>query len=141
MAKLRHVAINCEDPEEVATFYKQVFDLEEVGRRGDLSQAGAIFLTDGVVNIALVKIADPNFPNARPFGLNHVGFLVEDMKAAQQKAIDHGATMLIETADLKTFAAKHGVEVNLEAPREIKMRTPQGVAFDISTEGWPGALW
>ena len=32
MAKIKHVAITCEDPDAVAKFYKEGFDLFEVAR-------------------------------------------------------------------------------------------------------------
>ena len=53
-AKLRHVAINCEDLEGEAQFFKDAFDLEEVGRAGDVTKSGAIYMSDGVMNIALL---------------------------------------------------------------------------------------
>ena len=32
MAKIKHIAITCEDPDAVAKFYKEGFDLFEVAR-------------------------------------------------------------------------------------------------------------
>src|SRR5690348_7501933 len=69
MAKLRHVAINCENLDESAKFYAEAFEMEEVGRVGDMEKGGAVYLSDGVVNVALIKITDPNFPNYKPDGL------------------------------------------------------------------------
>ena len=81
-AKLRHVASNCEDLEGEAQFFKDAFDLQEVGRAGDVTKSGAIYMSDGVMNIALIRIEDPDFPNYNPQGLNHIGFVVEDLDAA-----------------------------------------------------------
>jgi hypothetical protein len=55
-------------------FHSELFELERMGRVGT-DDAGAVYLSDGVVNLALIKVA-PDFPNAKPDGLNHIGFVV-----------------------------------------------------------------
>jgi catechol 2,3-dioxygenase-like lactoylglutathione lyase family enzyme len=130
------VSIKCDDLEATAKFYKEVFDLKEMGRRGNFERGGAIYLSDGVVNLALVKISDPNFPNYKPDGLNHIGFLVDDLDAAVAHAQKHGATISIDPAEQRAHAAKHGVmDVT-----EVKLRTPDGVSFDLAAVPWPGAV-
>ena len=126
MAKLRHVAINVDNLETEANFYKAAFELEEVGRAGG-EEAGAIYLSDGVINVALIKIPDPNFPNYNPRGLNHVGFVVDDLDAAIDRAEKAGA---VATVDRNNKMA--GVTW------EMKMKAPSGIAFDLSDHGWPG---
>lgn len=126
MAKLRHIAINCEDLETEAAFYTAAFELQEVGRVGG-GESGAIYLSDGVVNVALIKMDDPNFPNYRPMGLNHVGFVVKDLDAAISRAEQAGA---VATVDKEHMMAG--------ATWEMKMKAPSGVAFDLSDHGWPG---
>ena len=88
---------------------------------------GAAFLSDGVVNLALIRIADPNFPNYMPRGLNHIGFVVEDLDATIDRAEALGA---VSTVDRNHKDAG--------ATWEMKMKTPSGVAFDLSDHGWPG---
>jgi catechol 2,3-dioxygenase-like lactoylglutathione lyase family enzyme len=127
MAKLRHVAINCENLDEAAKFYTDAFELEEVGRAGDMEKGGAVYLSDGVINVALIKITDPDFPNYKPEGLNHIGFVVDDVDAAVERVQALGAT-----AQNDPSAAGAG------ATWEIKMKTPDGVGFDLTTHGWPG---
>jgi catechol 2,3-dioxygenase-like lactoylglutathione lyase family enzyme len=128
MAKLRHVAINCQDLESAAAFYTQAFELEEVGRAGDISSMGAIYLSDGTVNVALIKIDDPDYPNAKPDGLNHIGFVVDDIDKAVALVEKHGATAMADPA----ATAGSG------ATWETKMWTPDGVSFDLTAHGWPG---
>jgi catechol 2,3-dioxygenase-like lactoylglutathione lyase family enzyme len=127
MAKLRHIAINCDDLETSAKFYTQAFELEEVGRAGDISSMGAIYLSDGTVNVALIKISDPDFPNAKPEGLNHIGFVVPDVDQAVARVEALGATAVVDP-----HAAGSG------ATWEMKMKTPDGVGFDLTQHGWPG---
>jgi catechol 2,3-dioxygenase-like lactoylglutathione lyase family enzyme len=127
MAKLRHVAINCENLDESAKFYAEAFEMEEVGRAGDMEKGGAVYLSDGVVNIALIKITDPDFPNYKPHGLNHIGFVVDDVDAAVARVTSLGAVPQNDPT-----AAGAG------ATWEIKMKAPDGVGFDLTTHGWPG---
>jgi hypothetical protein len=54
--KLRHVAIRCDDLEWGAKHYAETFELEEVGRAGDIHKSGAVYLSDGVMNVALIKV-------------------------------------------------------------------------------------
>lgn len=130
MAKLRHVAIMCDDPAAAAEFYTKAFGLQELDRLGDLNVKGGIYLTDGTINIALIKVTDPNYPNAKPMGLNHIGFVVEDTAEAVATAKQLGAVDLVgEHVD---------GDVQEDATYEVKMRTPDGVAFDLSAHGWPG---
>ena len=93
MAKLRHVAIQCDDPDRTARFYREVFEMKEMYRIGLQDGAeGAIYLSDGTVNLALIRITRPDFPNYRPKGLNHIGFVVDDLDKAVAQAEAHGAS-------------------------------------------------
>jgi len=49
MAKIKHIAITTENPGEVAEFYKNAFDMEEIRR----SDNGAVFLSDGYINLTI----------------------------------------------------------------------------------------
>ena len=126
MAKLRHVAINVDDLDKEAEFYKAAFELEEISRVGKPDN-GAVYLSDGTINVALIRMSDPNFPNYNPRGLNHVGFVVEDLDKAITDASNAGAISLVDP--------KHR---DAGATWEMKMKTPSGVAFDLSDHGWPG---
>src|SRR5919205_666758 len=54
MPKLRHVAVHTSDPDKTAEFYKQVFDMVEVGRT-DSPLATGVYLSDGDLNMAVLK--------------------------------------------------------------------------------------
>lgn len=126
MAKLRHIAINVDDLDKDAEFYTKTFELEEVGRAGT-SDMGAVYLSDGVMNIALIKISDPDYPNYKPHGLNHMGFVVESMDKAIANAVEQGAVCMVDPDDRDAGATW-----------EMKMKAPSGVQFDFSEHGWPG---
>jgi catechol 2,3-dioxygenase-like lactoylglutathione lyase family enzyme len=73
MPKIRHLALVCMDPEKLAKFYCEVFDMKVVGR-SNRSGRGNVFLTDGYMNLALLS----QKAEGKPCGLNHFGFQVED---------------------------------------------------------------
>lgn len=78
MAKLRHIAINTSNLEAEVSFWKNAFELEEVGRAGT-PENGACYLSDGCINLAIICISDPEYPNYDPQGLNHLGFVCENI--------------------------------------------------------------
>lgn len=129
-AKLRHVSIKVDDLDASTRLYTELFEMKEVGRAGSGIETGAVYLSDGVMNLALIKLA-PGDQNWHPEGLNHIGFVVDDLDAAVARAEALGATALKSTWDRATVEAAGGTW-------EIKMRTPDGVAFDFSQHGWPG---
>jgi catechol-2,3-dioxygenase len=69
MPKIRHLAIICMDPEKLAKFYSEVFEMKIVARNG----RNNVFLTDGYMNLALLSQKAEGKQN----GLNHFGFHVE----------------------------------------------------------------
>jgi catechol-2,3-dioxygenase len=71
MPKLRHLAIRTEDTGKLASFYKEVFEMEVLHK--DKDEGGAIYLTDGYFNLAILPNKDQNSRN----GLYHFGFEVE----------------------------------------------------------------
>ena len=71
MPKLRHLAIRTEDTGKLAQFYMDVFEMELMHK--DKKEGGAIFLSDGYFNLAILPNHEQNAPN----GLYHFGFQVE----------------------------------------------------------------
>ena len=80
MAKIKHIAITCEDPDAVAKFYKEGFDLVEVARN-----ARQVQLSDGDINLTILKWktdedADVG-PNGENYsGIHHIGFQVDSLE-------------------------------------------------------------
>ncbi|HXJ00144.1 MAG TPA: VOC family protein [Micropepsaceae bacterium] len=118
MAKLRHIALIVTDPEASAKFYEQAFDLKRVGqaRRG-------IYLSDGTVNLALLRVEG----NEKP-GVYHFGAWVDDLAEGEKKATDAGASYLA------------GRPTSPNSFYECKYRDPDGIVFDITHNGWVGAV-
>ena len=130
MANLRHIAIVVRDLEKAARFYEEVFDLKRVGR-DDLEFASGIYLSDGVVNLALLKYhgkKGSGLDNAATFvGAHHFGFQVDDLKDAQKRIEAAGGTFFFDLGD---DAEKENFE--------RKFKDPDGIIFDISKKGWLG---
>lgn len=129
MARLRHFAVCVRDLEKSAKFYEQVFDLKIHGRE-DLPIGSALYLSDGIVNLALIKFSgkqanDLDDPR-NAVGANHFGFQVEDLKKAQERIEQAGGVFFFDFGD----------ESN--ANFERKMKDPDGIIFDISQRGWVG---
>lgn len=126
MAKLRHVAIKSNDIFGDAEMFAKIFEMEEVGRVGD-DKNGAVYLSDGTVNLAVVNMQDPKYPNFLPQGLNHIGFVVDDLDEAIKRAEANGAIAMVDPAHRDAGDTW-----------EMKMRSKGGVDFDFSDHGWPG---
>ena len=110
-ARIRHIALNVRDREGLADYYKKIFGLEETYRGPN----GTVYLSDGHVGVALISRPD------QPWGINHFGFVVDDVKAIEDAALT--------TAEANTFGAV----------AESWIRDPEGNRVDINVQGWPGA--
>lgn len=128
--RLRHIAMSVPDPEKAAKFYQEAFGMEFVART-DSDIAQGCFVTDGVINLALLKFKSDEM--AQGFkkdyvGLHHIGFWVDDPKESCTAAEKAGATYLM------------GEVANMGGGfYEIKYNDPNGVVFDVSHHGWGGA--
>jgi len=118
MAKLRHIAIIVDDPEESAKFFEQAFDMTRAGnaRRG-------VYMTDGTVNVALLKR-----DGDEKVGLYHFGMWVDDLDAAEKKVVAAGGTYL------------EGRPTSPKSYYEAKYKDPIGTVFDLTHTGWVGAV-
>ena len=108
-SRIRHIAINAQNREQLAEFYQRVFGMEEKYRGPN----GTIYLSDGFVGLALIH--NP----ALPWGINHFGFEVEDVKAIEEAVQTPAVT--------NTFGAV----------AESWVRDAEGNRVDVSVHGWP----
>lgn len=130
MARLRHFAIVVRDLDKSARFYESVFDLKRVGRE-DLEFASAIYLSDGVINLALLNYRGERgsgLKDAKSFvGAHHFGFQVDNIAETQQRIEAAGGQFFF---DLGEDQEKENFE--------RKFKDPDGIIFDISRKGWLG---
>jgi methylmalonyl-CoA/ethylmalonyl-CoA epimerase len=118
MAKLRHIAISVPDPETAATFFEQAFGMTRVGtaRRG-------IYVSDGTVNVALLKQE-----GEETVGILHFGMWVDDLDEAEHKVVEAGGSYLT------------GRPTSPNSFYEAKYKDINGVIFDLTHNGWKGAV-
>ena len=129
MAKLRHIAITVPDPEKAAAFYIAAFGLERVGAT-DWDGAHGVYLSDGVMNIALLAYRKEEYAGTRGrgyVGAHHFGFIVDDVD---------GTRRAIEAAGGRHWM---GEPAQGGGFYEVKYFDPDGGAFDITENGWTGA--
>ena len=132
MAKIRHIALTTENPAKAAAFYEKAFGMEIIRK----SDNGAVFLSDGYINLAILnwkteQDADvgPNGPNYN--GIHHIGFQVDDLDEAIKD---------LEGADGKQLSTREGLDRAMApaGPRNVEMKWggPDDVVIDISQTGW-----
>ena len=135
MAKLRHIALSVKDPEKTAQFYEDAFDLQRVGTT-DSELAKGIYLSDGVMNIALLSYktnemagyVEGEDERGKDFeGIHHMGFLVENLEKSEKK---------IEKAGGKYLMGRPNGSTEPNTFYEMKFRDPQGVIVDVTHLGW-----
>lgn len=129
MAKLRHIAITVPDPHKAAEFYMRAFGMRKVGET-DWANARGVYLTDGTINVALLHYKTEEAAGARGrdfVGVHHIGFLVEDIETAKKA---------VEAAGAKHWMGEAKKDGGFY---EVKFHDPDGIAFDITANGWTGA--
>jgi predicted enzyme related to lactoylglutathione lyase len=128
MAKLRHIAISTNDPEKTAQFFEQAFGMTRVGKamRG-------VYLSDGVINIALLNFGDepvPGFETQKGYeGIIHFGMWVDDVDDTDRRIKDAGGSYMTGR-----------FEKDPNVFYEVKYKTPEGIVFDVTANGWKGAV-
>jgi len=113
-ARLRHIALSVSDPEKAAKFFEDAFGMKRVGKAGI-----GCYVSDGTINVALLKYDDevPGFQKGY-HGLVHFGMWVDNLEEATKKVTDNNPN---------TFY-------------EVKYKSPDGVIFDLTHNGWRGAV-
>lgn len=131
MARIKHIALTTGNPDKVAAFYKAALGLQEIRR----SPCGAVFLTDGYINLAILnwktdKDEDVGVNGPNYNGIHHFGFEVEDLDDACEK---------LEAAQAHRLTRRDGGDVAMVPGRrnvEVKWAGPDDVVIDISQTGW-----
>jgi len=126
MAQIRHIAIQTQDEEATARFYIENFGLKQV-RKLDSARTSGYFLTDGHINLAILRFGWDQGPGLDFRGIHHFGVLVEDVDAHTEKLEKLGATC---------FARRPPGTTTFY---ETKFHGPDRVVFDITDHPWKGA--
>jgi catechol 2,3-dioxygenase-like lactoylglutathione lyase family enzyme len=116
--KIRHLAIITLDPEKLAKFYEQTFEMTRLPAKG-ASGSKAIYMTDGYITLALLE----NKAEGKPPGLNHFGFEVEDQEEITARLVKGGVKAPAKRPADRPYA-------------ETRATDPDGNNFDISVKGF-----
>ena len=121
MSRIKHFAINCINPERLKEFYCRFFELEDFRHHpGDAS----IYLSDGYLNINLLrKRPDMAEENQEP-GLHHIGFQIDSIEEIGKR--------------LKEFDPSIKIEERPKDGRyaEYRIKDPEGIPIDLSENGY-----
>lgn len=127
--RLRHIALRVQDLERSAAFYEAVFGFERVGRE-EIPIGAAVYLSDGVINLALIKYfgeeGAATTGAADTVGTDHFGVQVDDIDAMRARIEELGGQFYFDLGDAR------------KGNFERKFKDPDGIVFDISHHGWLG---
>lgn len=128
MAQLRHIALSVPDPDKTAEFYVNAFGLKRIGRTESVLASG-VYLTDGYINIALLKYHNDEMAGVsggKDFvGVHHFGFKVDSAEDTKKQVESNGGNFFMDLPALKDTLFY-----------EEKYKDPNGIIFDISQNGW-----
>lgn len=122
MPQLRQLVIAAEDPSRLAGFYQNVFELDKIDEA-----KGAVFLSDGVFNLALVSEDDP-----QKQGFKHLSFDTVRVESIGKKL----AHINMPETDLAAVQSLTGVEYELHDPDGNTVGICRR-AFDVAYEKRP----
>ena len=99
MLKIRHIALASDHPGKAAEFYKEAFGFRELKRFGldpnkpdEAPRPSGVFLTDGVLNTAILKLVNYQLGKGLDFvGIHHFGVVVDDVDEWTRKLEGMGA--------------------------------------------------
>lgn len=129
MAEIKHIAIRTHDVEKTASFYKEAFGLEQVG-----AAQNGIYLTDGRLNIAILRFRPAVEGESMKLGVDHIGFAVDDVDATVARVRELGGKSLNERHEAERKAPSEP-----QSYFEVKCVGPDDQVIDVSNAGWLGA--
>jgi catechol 2,3-dioxygenase-like lactoylglutathione lyase family enzyme len=129
MARIKHIAIRTHDVEKTASFYREAFGLTQVG----VGQSG-VYLTDGYLNIAVLKLRPGLEGEPLKLGVDHVGFQVDDVEATLANIQRLGGKALTRGVESHERSAAEA-----QSYFEVKCLGPDEQVIDVSSAGWVGA--
>lgn len=114
---IRHIALITLDPERLAKFYEEVFEMKRIPREHPTSKA--IYMTDGYLTLALLE----NKAEGKPNGLNHFGFHIGNHAETTKRLKKAGIAEPAKRPDDRPYA-------------ETRATDPDGNNFDLSVIGF-----
>ncbi len=122
--RIAHIALNALFPQRALEFYVRVFGLREVSTSFTFRGEGRPnrFAGDGVTNLAIHPFYTDNEGHEARYGVNHFGFLVDDIEA-RLDSLSREVPVATRPSG-RPFA-------------EYRLTDPEGNRFDLSqAKGW-----
>jgi catechol 2,3-dioxygenase-like lactoylglutathione lyase family enzyme len=120
MSLLNYLAIMCDDPEQMRAWYQRWFGFEELNRTPE----GAVYITDGHLNVGLLKRGAAVGETNQERGLHHFGFQIESILEVERNLEDFDSTIRIERRPKEDPYA------------EYRIHDPEGIIVDLSEKGY-----
>ena len=117
--KIRHLAIVTLDPERLAKFYEQTFDMTRLKAERGVPGSKAVYMTDGYITLALLE----NKADGKPSGLNHFGWHVDDQDEIASRMTRLGVKAPAKRPADRPYTETRGTD-------------PDGNNFDLSVQGY-----
>ena len=140
MAQIRHIAIQTQDEEATKRFYVENFGLKVV-RKLDSARTSGYFLTDGHINLAILRFKNDVIAGAERgtgwSGIHHIGFQVESLDEIAAKLEKSGAAKPRDDINA-VLGVGAGRTPAGHGNVEMRYAGPDNVNFDISQTGWVG---
>lgn len=140
MAQIRHIAIQTQDEEATAHFYMENFGLKMVSRL-DSDRTAGYFLTDGYLNIAILRFKNNVVAGAERgtgwSGIHHIGFQVDDLEETTDKLANSGSAKPRDDINVALGLGAGGAPAG-HGNVEVRYIGPDNVNFDVSETGWVG---
>ncbi|HXP92286.1 MAG TPA: VOC family protein [Candidatus Binatia bacterium] len=115
--KIRHIAIFARNPDELAKFYQDIFEMEVVYTKGP---GKSHYLSDGYLTLAILP---HKLEGSAMTGLNHFGFAVTDVEKLRKRIAAKGLEEPKRRPPDRAFA-------------EFRAVDPEGNWFDLSEGGY-----
>jgi len=122
MPRVKQMAIVCDNAERLEEYYCRWFGFEKLGG----GPGGSLYLTDGYLNLALLK-KGPGLPEEnQDLGLHHVGFQVESIEEVKKRIAELDPSIRLEKRPKEDPYSEY----------RIAFPEPQGFAIDVSEKGY-----
>ena len=123
MARIKHIALATHDPAKTAAFYMENFGLQELRREPADTGADGVWLSDGYIYFAILKVGNPDVSTTLPAGatgtVDHIGFYVDDLEESCEAVEKAGS-----------------VKCDNSSEQNRKYADPDGIMLDIRYRGW-----
>jgi catechol 2,3-dioxygenase-like lactoylglutathione lyase family enzyme len=129
--QINHIAIRSAEPERVAEFYHEVFDLKE-GK--NFYDEDAFCVTDGTVDLAIRRTSNHSYMSMRE-GIDHFGYAVESIEEVKKDLDEFGrANPGSAPKELAGGVFGHITQEDIDGCKigEFAIADPDGLLLDLS---------